>query len=342
MLSRDRLTELLGKARGLRLGIAGDFCLDRYGTAEVGGQSRETGDPIVRITHHLFSPGGAANIAWNVAELGAQSVALALVGRDAFGHTLRDVLRRKGVDTERMVFDPARQTPSFEKIRLADGAQTREVRWDVVNRRPVSPEAESRFAQTLEAAAEGLDGLIVADYDEAGSGVLTPPVAACLNRIARSGTVRVLATSRLRIGVFTPVIAVVNDFEAVTAAGASGVGVFDAIPRAALESAGAALARQNGRVAFVTLGREGMAVFAPDGSRADAPTVAATGEVDICGAGDTALAAIAVALCAGARPAEAAALGNIAAHVTVRKIGITGVASPEEVLLAYEQMAARR
>ena len=121
MLSRDRLTELLGKARGLRLGIAGDFCLDRYGTAEVGGQSRETGDPIVRITHHLFSPGGAANIAWNVAELGAQSVALALVGRDAFGHTLRDVLRRKGVDTERMVYDPAKRVRIRVAVSLSSG-----------------------------------------------------------------------------------------------------------------------------------------------------------------------------------------------------------------------------
>ena len=196
MLTRTRLTELLAKSRGLRIGVAGDFCLDRYGTAEMGGQSRETGDRIVRIKDHFFSPGGAANIAWNVAELGAHCTALALIGQDAFGVTLRDVLRRKRVDTDRIVFDPARQTASFEKVRVADGATFREVRWDVVNRRPISPEAEARFATAIEAATEELDCLIVADYDEAGSGVLTPPVVERLNRAARAGRLRVLATSR--------------------------------------------------------------------------------------------------------------------------------------------------
>lgn len=341
MLTRDRLIELLAKARGLRIGVAGDFCLDRYGMAEMSGQSRETGNRIVRIKDHFFSPGGAANISWNVAELGAHCAALALLGEDAFGVTLRDVLRHKHVDTENIVFDPARQTASFEKIRVSDGTATREVRWDVVNRRPVSAEAEARFVRAIEAAAEQLDCLIVADYDEAGSGVLTPAVVECLNRIGRTGHVRVLGTSRLRIGAFTPVIAVVNEYEAAQAAGMKDIGVFDAVPRARLDTAGADLARRNGRAAFVTLGKDGMAVYSPDGKRADAPTVAATGEVDICGAGDTALAAVAAALCAGARPVEAAMLGNIAARVSIHKIGVTGAASPEEILLSYEHFERR-
>lgn len=339
MLTRDRLVELLGKARGLRIGVAGDFCLDRYGTAEMGGQSRETGDRIVRVKEHFFSPGGAANIAWNVAELGARCTALALIGQDAFGVTLRDVLRQKRVDTDRIVFDPARQTASFEKIRVAEGAAFREVRWDVVNRRSVSPEAEARFAAGIEAAAGEMDCLIVADYDEAGSGVLTPPVVERLNRVARAGHVRVLATSRLRINAFTPAMAVVNEYEAAQAAGMTDIGVFDAVPRERLDTAGAALAGRNGRAAFVTLGKDGMAVYTPDGRRSDAPTVAAGGEIDICGAGDTALAAIAAALCAGARPVEAALLGNLAARVSIHKIGVTGAASPEEILLSHERCA---
>lgn len=338
MLTRDRLLELLAKARGLRIGVVGDFCLDRYGTAELGGQSRETGDRIVRIKDHFFSPGGAANISWNVAELGAHCTALALLGEDAYGVTLRDVLRHKHVDTESIVFDPARQTPSFEKIRVSDGAASREARWDVVNRRPVSAAAEGRFVRAIESAAERLDCLIVADYDEAGSGVLTPPVVECLNRIAVMARVRVMATSRLRIGAFHPVIAVVNEYEAAQAAGMRDIGVFDAVPPARLDAAGVELSRRNSRAAFVTLGKDGMAIYAPDGKRTDAPTVAATGEIDICGAGDTALASIAAALSAGARPVEAALLGNVAASVSIRKIGITGAASPDEVLLSHERL----
>ena len=336
MLSRERIVDLLQRVQGLRVGVAGDFCLDRYGAGHVEGQSRETGRSIVRITEHLFCPGGAANVAWNVAALGAKCAALTVIGADAFGEMLRNALRERGVDTGPMVLDPTRLTPSFEKIKVHDGDRTREDRWDVVNRRPIPSEAERRYINALESAAAELDCLIVADYDEAGSGIITPRALERIREIGRRSRLRVLATSRQRIGAFCPSVAVVNEYEAVVAHGVAGANPFEAADAALLDEAGASLARKNGRTAFVTLGKAGIAVFEPDGRRERAPTVEARGEIDIVGAGDTALAAIAVFLCAGTTPVEAAMLGNIAANVTVRKVGITGAASPQEILQSYD------
>jgi len=335
VLSRARLVELLEKIQGVRIGVAGDFCLDRYGIASVGGQSRETGNRIVRIVEHCFSPGGAANVAWNVAELGARCVALTILGKDAFGEVLRDLLAQKRVDASRILYDPDRRTPSFEKIRVSDGASSREERWDVVNRRPISPDIEARYAAALEAAGE-LDCLIVADYDEAGSGILTPPALDRIAQIGRRDRVRLLATSRLRIGAFRPATAVVNEYEAAMAAGLAGAGLFEPVDEESLDRAGRELARRNGRTAFVTVGKSGMVVYEPNGDRARVPTVEPAGEMDIVGAGDTALAAVAASLCAGASPVEAAEMGNVAANVSIRKIGITGAASPEEILRNFE------
>jgi bifunctional ADP-heptose synthase (sugar kinase/adenylyltransferase) len=209
-------------------------------------------------------------------------------------------------------------------------------RWDVINRQAISSEPERRYVAALEAAAAELDCLIVADYDEAGSGVITPRVLERLMEIGRRTQMRMVATSRLRISAFCPSMVVVNEYEAAVARGMVALDLFEPVDAALLAQAGASLARKNGRTAFVTLGKAGIAVYEPDGRRERVPTVEAQGKIDIVGAGDSALAAIAVFLCAGATPVEAAMLGNIAAHVTVRKIGITGAASPDEILRTYD------
>jgi rfaE bifunctional protein kinase chain/domain len=283
-------------------------------------------------------------VAWNVAELGARCIALTILGKDAFGEILRELLAQKGVDRRLILDDPARRTPSFEKIRVSDGGISREERWDVVNRRPISRDIEARYAAALEAAAGALDCLIVADYDEAGSGILTPRVLESIAEIGRRNRIRLLATSRLRIGAFRPATAVVNEYEAAMAAGLAGVSLFEPVDDESLDRAGRDLARWNDRTAFVTAGKSGMIVYEPNGKNTRVPTVEAAGEIDIVGAGDTALAALAASLCAGASPVEAAAMGNVAANVTIRKIGITGAASPEEILRnfdAYFANAAR-
>ena len=82
---------------------------------------------------------------------------------------------------------------------------------------------------------------------------------------------------------------------------------------------------------FVTLGAEGMLVISEAGAT-HVPGIAVPGPIDVVGAGDSAMAAITAALCAGATLEEAALLGNLAAAVTIQQLGTTGTASPEQIV----------
>ncbi|MCE5344439.1 MAG: PfkB family carbohydrate kinase, partial [Eubacteriales bacterium] len=100
-----------------------------------------------------------------------------------------------------------------------------------------------------------------------------------------------------------------------------------------LSCAMAQLKQMTGRDVFITLGKDGIAA----GEGTVVPAAKQTKPIDVCGAGDATTAALVSALCAGATPVEAAFLGNLSAGVTVRKLGTTGTALPEEMLALYHE-----
>ena len=93
------------------------------------------------------------------------------------------------------------------------------------------------------------------------------------------------------------------------------------------------LVARTGRPVVLTLGKDGIAVDEGTVVRA----AVQTGPIDVCGAGDSTSAALVSGLCAGASMVEAAFLGNLAAGVTVRKLGTTGTASPAEMIALYHE-----
>jgi bifunctional ADP-heptose synthase (sugar kinase/adenylyltransferase) len=96
------------------------------------------------------------------------------------------------------------------------------------------------------------------------------------------------------------------------------------------------LERQTGKSVFITCGANGVACKQAEENYL-VPAVCQPGPIDICGAGDACTAGIVSALCAGADHREAAFIGNLASGVTVRKIGTTGTASPEEMVALYDE-----
>jgi sugar/nucleoside kinase (ribokinase family) len=133
----------------------------------------------------------------------------------------------------------------------------------------------------------------------------------------------IYADSREYIGQFRHVMIKCNHLEAARALG-------EALP---IPEAMRRLAARTGRPVVVTLGSEGIAVE-------EGTVVAAAvqkGPIDVCGAGDSASAALVSGLCAGASMVEAALLGNLAAGVTVRKLGTTGTATQAEMIALYHE-----
>jgi sugar/nucleoside kinase (ribokinase family) len=104
------------------------------------------------------------------------------------------------------------------------------------------------------------------------------------------------------------------------------------------ESAACALTLhgRTGRPVFLTVGDRGILVIA-DGQATHVPAVAVSGPIDIVGAGDSAMAAIATSLCAGATPVEAATLANLVASITIQQLGTTGTATRVQVLERYRE-----
>jgi len=334
LLTHDRLDTILARAPELRVAVIGDFFLDKYlvldpALAEV---SLETGRTAHQVVDVRCSPGAAGTVTSNLAALGVGRIeAIGVIGLDGEGDDLLRGLAATGVRTDRLDRRTDRRTPTYMKPmrREADGEVETE-RLDIKNRKPMPVEAEAGVIERLRAlcAAGGADAVIVADQvQERNHGVITDTVRAAIARLAvEHPRLILLADSRARIGEFRAVCIKPNRAEA-----AGALGTEEPESPADTARVGLSLAAASGRTAFVTMGPQGIVVCEPGGLWTHVPTRPATGPIDIVGAGDSTTAGIVTALCAGASPAEAAAMGNLCASVTIRKLGTTGTASPAEL-----------
>ncbi len=329
VLPRRDLHDLLERLRGLRLAVLGDFTLDGYWYADMRRSqlSRETPlhpRPVVRET---YSNGGAANTAWNMAALGLAEVrALGVLGRDWRGQLLEGTLREAGVNTASLVRTSSWLTPFYGKIILTSEAASQEdARLDFVNTQPLPAADEQALLTRLREGLHELHGIATADYQ--AYGVVTPPVSATLREAAPAHPEKVFtADSRERLEAFEGLTRKPNQVEASALYGG-----------ADLEAMLLEAWRLSGRPQFITLGAEG--VLSCDGAGVTHIAAAPVRPpLDTVGAGDTFLAACTAALAAGATAVQAGALANLAAGVTVRKLRITGTASPQEIRALYDEL----
>jgi rfaE bifunctional protein kinase chain/domain len=336
-ISQVRLEQILDRMKGLTLGVVGDFTLDGYWYADMEQSqlSRETATyprPIIRETYSL---GGAANAAWNLSALQVGAVlGFSVVGADWRENILHDLLVKAHIQTGGLIHQMDRQTPFYGKVMLtAVGRRPQEdARLDFINIQPLSVEIEDALLNILETALPKLDGLIIADYQP--KGVITARVTHGLLGLARDHSSKpFVVDSRERAGEFRQLILKPNETEAAR--------LFfperdlDEVSAADLSQAAVQHNRQMGQPIIITRGDQGCFV-AVDGNCVTLPGVHIPAPVDPVGAGDAFLAAFTAAMAGGANPLEAACLANLSAAVTVTKIGVTGIATPPEILSMYE------
>jgi len=206
-------------------------------------------------------------------------------------------------------------------------------RLDICNRTPTPQALQELAISALLDLAPGAHGILVADQVSAPEvGVITDAMREALQKSARQNPAKPhIVDSRMRVGLFRHLMLKPNASEALRALGQ------EAPKKISLEEAGAAgmaLARRADQTVFVTVGERGILACHKDRARY-VPAVPVRGEIDVVGAGDTTIAAILASLCAGASAEEAAQIGNLAASVTIRCIGTTGTASPEEIVATW-------
>lgn len=322
LLSRARLASLLAAAGAQRVVVVGDAMLDVYLRGDVERISPEAPVPVVRVRERRDALGGAANVAQNVAALGAGCALVATVGHDAAGERLRAMLVAIGADPAALV--PV-DRPTTTKTRVVARSQ-QVVRIDEEDDGDLDDAAAERVLDAVRAALAGATALVLEDYNK---GVLRPEVIARTIEMARERGVPVIVDPKYRnffayrgATVFKP-----NRRELEAALGAA----VDLAHPAALP---ATLARLGVEHLLLTLGEQGMALLSGDGEPFRVAT-AAREVYDVVGAGDTVTAYLAVMLGAGATPREAATIANLAAGVQVGKLGAQSV-TPDEVLDAFE------
>ncbi len=302
-----------------RVVVAGDVMLDQYWFGAAARISPEAPVPVVRIEGDEGRPGGAANVAVNLAALGVEACMLGFIGADAAGEQLQQGLAAAGVDGRLVT---SKIMPTITKLRVLSRNQQL-IRLD---REEPGADTSISLESELPGALENADVLILSDY---AKGALHDVEA--LIKTARANGVSVLVDpkgvdfSRYRGASFlTPNQ---GEFEAVAGVCASDAQMVEQARRmiADLDLQGLLITRSERGMLLVEAGEE--PVFLSTLAR----------EVfDVTGAGDTVIATLAAALGVGLSPEQAARMANLAAGLVVRKIGVATV-SPSELRFALHQ-----
>ncbi len=308
------LAALVRGFKGRRCLVIGDVMLDVFERGRAERLAPDTPAPVVTDVRKESSPGGAANVAANLAALGAEVTLLGVVGDDPSGAELLRGLNQIGVRTDNVFRLSGRAT--VMKKRLVAGDATL-ARVDSGDKEPLMGAAEVEFAGRAAALAQSAEVVVVSDYS--GGGV-TQEVADAL-AATDHGCVLLDSKDPLRLRWKNLTAAAPNHLEAQSTLGLR----VEADPSwVDVGTVGEALRDALGvHTLTITLAEEGVVVV--DSAGATRLRGRRVANPDVNGAGDTFLAAFALSLGGGAPPRTAARLGIEAATLAVSRAGTTPV-----------------
>jgi len=316
------LLALLPKLRGKKIGVYGDLIADEYVFGTINRFSREAPVFIVNYEQSQIGPGGAANAANNIHELGGIPYPIGIVGNDAPGRTLLSLLKEKGVPAEGILTE---DHPTFVKQRIVAGSP-HSVRQQILRLDrclPLAREAEchARLIDRALSLLDRLDAFIVSDY---GLGVAQASgLETILTELRRKG-IPAFIDSRHQLAFYHGITAATPNEPEVEAIFGK---VLDA--EILIEAGKDLLERLDAKALLITRGKNGMALFTRDADPVMIPVFGSSDIVDVTGAGDTVMSTFALAVAAGASFPDAARLANCAAGIVVMKRGAATVTAAE-------------
>ena len=303
--------------------IVGDSIADKFLTGSIARVSREAPVFILRHESTETVPGGAANCALNLAALGANVSLISLAGADDSGNALRDKLSAAGVNVDGLVLSEKVQTTT--KVRILAGhahaAKQQVIRVDYEDAPLKDTTVRDAVLAHLKNALAAADAVIVSDYNY---GLVDQHATELVREAQRAKNIPVLVDSRFRLSDFSGFTAATPNQDEVEQVLGQSISSMEQ-----LESLAGQLRNELQYDALlVTRGRRGMMLFTDDDAPLHIPAVGAQA-VDGTGAGDTVIAAFAIALASGASFAEAAHLANHAGGLVVMKRGTASITAAE-------------
>ena len=304
-----------------RILVIGDVMLDRFIDGSVSRISPEAPVPVLEKSRETQMPGGAANVAGNLASLGCNVRLVSVTGDDAQGRSVAALLGANMAIDFHQVIDRNRPTTTKTRFR-ADGQQV--LRFDEETTDAVDAATGKQLLDTFVAALDEADLVILSDY---AKGAVPPSLIAEVISHARNAGKTVVVDPKLAdFGAYAGASLLTPNLAELRRTGIVAGDTLEQIAAAASRLAAA----HDMEAILVTLSARGMLLAGADGSWHHAPAQAR--EVfDVSGAGDTVIAMMAAALAGGIDRAAAMSLANIAASVVVAKSG-TAIATPGEII----------
>jgi D-beta-D-heptose 7-phosphate kinase/D-beta-D-heptose 1-phosphate adenosyltransferase len=322
LLGDARAEALLARFSDLHVLVVGDAFLDEYLYGDAVRVSPEAPVPVVEVERGSKALGGAANVVRNVVALGGACDFCCVVGDDASGDEVIELLGELGVGSSGVLRIPGR--PTTHKTRVVARRQ-QIVRVDRETREPLAPMDASRLLAGVDAALPRARAVILEDY---GKGLLTLEVGRAIMRAAGRACVPVHVDPKEGLDAFAGAALVkpnLAEAESISGLRASAEGGLEAVGRRLQKLVG------GGDVA-ISQGGQGITIFEGERPGLYVPTVRR--EVfDVQGAGDTVIAALSLALLSGASLWEATVIAHAASSVVVGKSG-TATADRGELLAA--------
>lgn len=320
--------EALAKTRLL---VVGDVMLDHFIWGNVRRISPEAPVPVVEVTKETWYPGGAANVARNIAPFSNHVQLMGRIGQDSAADKLRELLLVDEVDPSPLLVSG--QVPTISKARVT-ARQQQIVRVDREQLLRLTSEELAEVEQRLRRLAPELDAVIIEDY---GKGFVTAELVEVIATIAAETQLIVTVDPSPHNPLTWRGVSLVkpNRLEAFAAAGVADH-LLPGPPdqnEELLQVGQILMAKWDTPKILITLGEQGMLLFQRDTAPHHIPTRAR--EVfDVSGAGDTAIALLTLALAAGHDAISAAEIANRASGVVVGKLG-TARLTPAELLAAF-------
>ncbi len=311
------VSRIEGDWRETRVLVVGDVMLDRYIWGDVERISPEAPVPVVRLAHRSEQPGGAANVAMNIAGLGAQVTLAGFAGQDEDRAALEACLEKAGV-TSRITTVAGHPTTS--KLRIL-GGQQQILRLDVERTKGYPQEAYDGLIAGVKAELAKVRAVVLSDY---AKGVLSEEVCRAVIDAASAQGVPVLVDPKHRdFTRYRGATTICPNLQELSIA----TGIAPKETDTLLAAAAKMLPALALDYLTVTLSEKGIAVVRPDSTRTF-PAVARQ-VFDVSGAGDTVIATLALSLASGLAIESAVALANVAAGIVVSKVGTVPITRDE-------------
>jgi rfaE bifunctional protein kinase chain/domain len=315
---RKHFLDIVGQFPGRKMVVLGDLIADEFLYGRIARISREAPVLVLEYRDLIRRPGGAANAANNLLDLGCRVTVAGIVGQDDPGKNVLAILKAKGADIR-----PVRRLRSYAtpvKTRILAGAHhsapQQIVRIDRL-RNPGPPLHLSR--SPLRHALRSADGIIVSDY---GHGAVVPELLGGLCAEAQERNIPVVVDSRFRMSEFRGVTSMTPNITELEASTGISIG---SDTKLLWKVGQRVLHSQRLRSLLVTQGRFGMTLFELRRAPLHIPIYGTDEVADVTGAGDTVIAVFTLALACGAAPEHAARLANYAGGIVVMKRGTATV-----------------